>query len=98
MEEYGLELKCIQGEKNVVADALSRLDLGESPSFSSKTEQINFYHEEIFNNLHEYPEAIMPIEFGYIQAHQKEDPELLEKLKMINTNSILFMEQERHMN
>ena len=47
MEEYGPELKYIQGEKNVVADALSRLDLGESPAFSSKTEQINFYHEEI---------------------------------------------------
>ena len=81
MEEYGPELKYIQGEKNVVADALSRLDLGESPAFSSKTEQINFYHEEIFNNLHEYPEDVMPIEFGYIQAHQKEDPELQEKLK-----------------
>lgn len=42
IEEYGPNLRYVQGEKNVVADALSRLDLEDTPSFNNKTEQIMF--------------------------------------------------------
>ena len=36
IEEYGPNLRYVKGEKNVVADALSRLDLEDTPSFNNK--------------------------------------------------------------
>ena len=40
IEEYSLEIKYIKGEKNVVADALSRLEKSEEPFEDTKE---NFY-------------------------------------------------------
>ena len=65
LEEYGPDLRYIQGEKNVVADALSRLqlenenpaqylcqmDIMESPTFNNKTHQELFYQYQIANTI-----------------------------------------------
>ena len=38
IEEYGPNLKYIEGPKNIVADALSRLGLKDNPDFTNKLE------------------------------------------------------------
>ena len=43
IEEYGPNLKYIEGPKNIVADALSRLGLKDNPDFKDILEQCNFY-------------------------------------------------------
>ena len=47
IEEYGPNLKYIEGPKNVVADALSRLGLKDNPEFQDMLEQCNFYENQI---------------------------------------------------
>ena len=47
IEEYGPDLKYIEGPKNIVADALSRLGLKDNPDFKDMLEQCNFYEHQI---------------------------------------------------
>ena len=47
IEEYGPDLRYIEGPKNIVADALSRLGLKDNPDFKDLLEQCNFYEDQI---------------------------------------------------
>ena len=47
IEEYGPNLRYIEGPKNTVADALSRLGLRDNPDFKDLTEQCNFYGSQV---------------------------------------------------
>ena len=47
IEEYGPDLRYIEGPKNIVADALSRLGLKDNPDFKDMLEQCNFYEHQI---------------------------------------------------
>ena len=68
IEEYGPNLKYIEGPKNVVADALSRLGLKNNPDFQDMLEQCNFYEQQIMaiegpdlqNKCKYYLNEIMP--------------------------------------
>ena len=55
IEEYGPDLRYVEGPKNVVADALSRLGLKDNPEFNDKLEQCSFYEEQIMNVQDEVP-------------------------------------------
>ena len=56
IEEYGPNIQYIEGPKNIVADALSRLELEvNKPKFKDQTEQCLFYEEQIFNIIMEIP-------------------------------------------
>ena len=49
IEEYGPNLRYIEGPKNVVADALSRLGLKDNSNFKDLLEQCNFYEQQIMS-------------------------------------------------
>ena len=80
IEEYGPDIEYIEGPKNVVADAFSRLDMEETlPEFKSKTKQCCFYEEQILNTV-TVPDKEMPISYEHIQAHQENDKGLKRKV------------------
>ena len=73
LEEYGPELIYIKGQDNVVADALSRLDLIPDDESSSKE------HDDVtindYMNIHrdELPEDVYPLRMSLISAEQRKD-------------------------
>ena len=75
LEEYGPTLKYIKGERNVVADALSRLDL--HPTSSSNVLQELFDIKEKF----ELPPDAFPLRFKTIERAQRDDLNLMSFLK-----------------
>ena len=81
IEEYGPELQYVEGPKNVVADALSRLGLKDNPEFKDKLEQCLFYEEQIMSLQDHVPIKSMPIDLEYIKQHQKDDKALKHLLK-----------------
>ena len=104
LEEYGPELRYIQGEQNIVADALSRIDkeaqspaqalclleIMESPAFIDKTQQECFYQYQIANNMDEeqYPEC--PVDLAYIKTQQDKDVNTKQLLSQDEYNTKIF--------
>ena len=86
IEEYGPELHYLKGEKNVVADALSRLQLEpplstqpdptvlDQPTYRALAEAFGIQKEEI-------PDWINPINLKLIQKVQQTDKQLLQKAR-----------------
>ena len=73
LEEFGPELKYIEGEYNVVADALSRLEM------SDNQEIINIY--EIYDYDDKYlSDSAYPIRYHDIAKAQENDAKLQQKL------------------
>ena len=72
LEEYGPEIRYIKGEKNIAADALSRLPLQDDVK------------EELFNDFSEdlSPDAC-PLSYRIIEKEQGKDKELGKRL--VNT-------------
>ena len=92
LEEYGPELCYIKGENNVVADALSCLDLEEYKSPSSiKEERLVFDHMAECYGLDkaDLPTDLMPVNYKVIEHHQKHDRDLLKKVKSFTKNYTL---------
>ena len=84
IEEYSLELQYIKGEKNVVADTLSRLDMDEKPSLHKAliTEEmcLDWYcyaKEEMTYDSH-------PLSFQHLEKSQNADKSLKKILLMEN--------------
>ena len=74
IEEYGPTLVYIQGEKNVTADALSRLDITDQPiTFTQQAELLGLEKDE-------QSEDIFPLRYKDIQKAQQKDKWLLNKL------------------
>ena len=73
IEDFGPELVYIKGEHNLVANALSRLDLIDKPTTEAQ------FHE-IFT-LDELPEDAFPLTYKIIAREQREDRELLIKAR-----------------
>ena len=73
LEEFGLELKYIKGENNVVADALSRLEM------SDNQEILNIYDLYGYND-EDLPDSAYPILYHDIAKAQKTDAKLNQKL------------------
>ena len=78
IEEYSPDLRYIKGPKNVVADALSRLDLNvnkaEDTQEAFSAVMQNFGAEEEDLSLH-------PVSYLKIEEAQKKDPKLMKKLR-----------------
>ena len=81
IEEFGPELVYIKGESNVVADALSRLDLNDK-----STTQEAHLHE--FFGADELPEHSFPLTYKEIAQGQNNDPDLLQKVRNDSSYSI----------
>ena len=80
IEEYCPELVYIKGEKNIVADALSRLDI--------KYEHMKeaYFTEEMHSFLYclsteDLSESAFPLSYKVIGAGQSKDKTLLSKIK-----------------
>ena len=70
IEEYGPDLRYIEGPKNVVADALSRLGLKDNPDFKDMTEQCQFYESQVMAIDDTPVIKTMPIDLKTIKEHQ----------------------------
>ena len=88
LEEYGPELIYIKGENNVVADALSRLDLNPTNS-QPPAEETNFlsHMAECYGqDKQDLPKDLMPVNYKVIDHHQQHDSSLLKKIKSSDSN------------
>ena len=75
LEEYDPELRYIKGEQNIVADALSRLDLDDTIPLPNVNES-NFM-AECFNVYGtEFPSEYYPLHMSTIAHYQKDDAAL----------------------
>ena len=73
LEEFGPELKYIKGENNVVADALSRLEMSDNQDI------INISDIYGYNDAN-LPDSAYPICYHDISKAQKTDSKLKQKL------------------
>jgi hypothetical protein len=77
IEEYSPELIYIKGENNIVADALSRLDLTPttiSPSTDEMAESFALEDEDL-------PITAFPLQYKLIAQQQNNEPDLLQKIR-----------------
>jgi Integrase zinc binding domain len=93
IKEYGPELKYIKGERNIVADTLSCLDMSSHKSLNSK----ETYVAELFGlDSEDIPKGAFPLTYKKIMSEQKQDKDLLEKLKNPqNSNTTLKIKTYR---
>jgi hypothetical protein len=80
LEEYGPELRYIKGENNVVADALSRLDMIESPEILNIAEAFGYDDDDL-------PANTFPIRYRDIAKAQAKNRHLKRKLETIDSYS-----------
>ena len=74
LEEFGPELRYVPGDKNIVADALSRLDLSE-------TELDTFATAEFLAvKTKDIPKDAFPVRYSLIEKEQQADNDLTKKL------------------
>jgi hypothetical protein len=73
LEEYGPELEYIKGQRNVVADALSRLDIEDDREIFNISECFGFDDDDL-------PESAFPVRYRDIVKAQKATPALQIKL------------------
>ena len=76
LEEYGPEILYLPGHKNVVADALSRLNLKPS-SQEAKVTHTNLSMAELFGQTKsDLPSEIYPLKYSTLQRAQQQDKRL----------------------
>jgi hypothetical protein len=73
LEEFGPELGCIKGKRNVVAAALSRLNIDNAPEVFNVTEAFGYDDDDL-------PADSFPVKYRTIAKAQKKDEVLLQKL------------------
>ena len=73
IKEFGPELKYIKSENNVVADALSRLEMSDNQDILNISELYGYDDEHL-------PDSAYPIHYQYISKAQKTDAKLNQKL------------------
>ena len=85
LEEYGPNIEYITDEKNIAADALSRLPniRNQETTYESKYTMIIF--SELYN-IEEMTEGTFTLYFKLIDRYQGEDPILTEKLTCAEYN------------
>ena len=84
-EEFGAELRYIKGSHNVVADALSRLQL--EPPLATEADPLiqdepdTRHLHEAFGATNRLLDTLIPINFKHIQQAQQHDKSLLTKAR-----------------
>ena len=69
LEEFGKELRYIKGENNVVADALSRLEMSENQEILNISELYGYDDSDL-------PDSTYPIRYHDISKAQKTDAKI----------------------
>lgn len=94
LEEYGPTLHHIPGEKNIVADALSRLDFTPPPAFKTSQHEILAYQEQLATLQEELNDPdLMPVEYRLISKCQQHDHALL---ALLRTKPLLYQQKTVH--
>jgi hypothetical protein len=75
LEEFGPDLQCIKGENNVVADALSRLDIDDEQEIFNVSECFGYDDDDL-------PPSSHPTRYKEITKAQLDDPALQTKLRI----------------
>ena len=81
LEEYGLDIEYIKGDKNLVADSISTCFTNRN----QETTQESTYKKVIVLEIYdakELPEGIFPINFNLIDHYQRKEPRLKAKYKL----------------
>ncbi len=79
IEEYGPELIHIKGDKNIVADALSRLNI--DPIYAPSTPDINYDAEFYGLDDEDLSPNVFPVHYKLIAKHQYSNKVLVQNLK-----------------
>lgn len=87
LEEYGVELYNIPGEKNIVADALSRLPTGKETEMSQLVSLLSRLPTKEFFQFTEAND--FPLNYSVIANKQRADDHLQEALKSLKPTYIL---------
>ena len=77
LEEFGPELKYIKGENNVVADALSRLEMSDNQDILNISELYGYNDKDL-------TESAYPIRYHDISKAQETDAKLQQKIFSYN--------------
>ena len=80
LEEYGPTVEYIKGERNIVADALSRIGMVKEPV----TEELPYQETaELYAAKQDDPEfpLVYPLSYAEIQYRQENDASLMKKLR-----------------
>ena len=73
LEEYGPDIEYIKGEKNIAADALSRLPNKVNQETTHEKTYTTETMSEIYD-IEELPEGSFPLSFNLIESYQWEEP------------------------
>ena len=91
IEEYSPELEYIKGTHNVVADALSRLDINETPIKDTQEEFLGLL--ECFGTKKTEEPDFHPLNYQKLQKAQEADKAIMKILKLENS---LYKLQDFH--
>jgi len=81
IEEFGPTFVYIKGSTNIVADALSRLDLNDTPPLEVQSLTLMDYSDLFGKDLDDIPTDIYPLEYRVLDDFQQRDPSLLKLFK-----------------
>jgi hypothetical protein len=85
IEEYAPEFIYLKGEHNIVADALSRLELDDSPTTPEEMHDIHYLADHFALDDDDLPADAFPLQYKLIALHQRKDKQLLSKLHTTST-------------
>ena len=98
LEEYGPQLHYIKGENNIIADALSRLDIQKDQK--PQVENMEYLSELYGMKSKELPKNAFPINLKLIQEFQQKDKKLCQLLQENDNYTLKTFcggEKERHL-
>mgnify|MGYP005753024869 CR=1 FL=1 len=81
LEEYGPELHYVKGEHNIVADALSRLDLHPTNSTEATAPDETYLSELYAADDEELPQDAFPLTYRNIALEQNKDKQLMKTIQ-----------------
>ena len=80
IEEYSPELIYLKGQTNIVADALSRLELATPEISNEDMHDMHYLADNFGLEDDDLPEDIYPLQYKLIAKHQNQQKELFIKL------------------
>ena len=81
IEEYAPELIYIHGEHNIVADALSRLDIAHTSSHKEQWHDMHYLLEHFGLDKDDLPNDSIPMHYKLLAKEQFKDKTLLKKVQ-----------------